>query len=198
MNKRLIGLIIIGIALTSMTLWEFWGRENFSYQDVLVLKEDKEANSIIKKEDLVLKKMESPTGSALSEKDSEWLIGMQTVQYVAKGVELHKEYFEQSQYTVGAESGKYIMSVPEEWLLSFPKTIRCGDKVSFYNGKVKILDAVVVHALDTSGQEVISKDNERFTTESVVSRIEIVSTADRLVELSSLAGSGKRFTVLYC
>lgn len=197
MNKKLAGFMVISVALISMALWEFWGRENLAYDEVLVLKDNKAANVLIEEEDLTVKKIESTSAAALKENDKEWLIGMETSQFVAKNTELRKEYFSKSEYTVGNQTGRYIMCVPEDWMLSFPKSIRRGDKVSFYNGTIKILDAVVIHAFDSSGQEVISKDKNRNTAESVVSRIEIVSTADKLVELSFLAGKGKRFAVLY-
>lgn len=197
MNRRFAGLIIISVALTSMIIWEFWGRENLSYEEVLVLKENIAANTVIKEKDLTVKKMENPSSSALSAEDLQWIVGKETVQYIAKGAELHKEFFCESRYAIGKEKGKYVLCVPEDWMLSFPKSIRRGDEVSFFNGKVKILDAVVVHSFDASGREVVSIDHERFNSEGTVNRIEIVSTADKLVELSNLAGTGKRFTVLY-
>lgn len=63
--------------------------------------------------------------------------------------------------------------------------------------KVKILTAVVVHARDSSNQEVLSDDKERFQSTGVTHNIEIIGNTAQLVELSRLAGEGKKFTVLY-
>lgn len=197
MNKKIAGLIIISVALTSMFIWEFWGRENFSYKEVLVLKADKTEGTIIGEEDLITKKIENPASNALLQKDSQWLTGMETAQYVAKGTELRKEYFTESRYNTDSEKNKHILCVPEEWVLSFPKGIRRGDKVSLFSGEKKIVEAVVIHAYDSAGQEVVSTDNDRLTSEGVVSRIEIVSSAEKLTELSAIAGKGKKLTMVY-
>ena len=197
MNKKIAGLIIISVALLSMFIWEFWGRENLSYKEVLVFREDVKAHTVISEDDLSTKRIENPAASSLTGKDMQWLIGKEMAQYVPAGSALVKEFFTESQYNTGGSKGKHILCVPEDWLLSFPRGIRRGDQVSFYNGRKKLLDAVVIHAYDSSGTEVTSKDSDRLTSEGVVSRIEIISSAEKLLELSSVAGKGKKLTVIY-
>jgi len=197
LNKRIAGLVIISVTLLSMFIWEFWGRENLSYKEVLVLKEDKPASTIIKEEDLTTKKIENPSADALKQKDAHWLLGMETAQYVPGKIELRKEFFINSQYNTADEKGRHIMCIPEDWVLSFPKGIRRGDKVSFFKGKEKLLEAVVIHAYDSAGQEVTSKDNDRLKAEGVVSRIEVVSSAEKLIELSEAISKGKKVTMIY-
>lgn len=197
MNKRIAGLIIISVALTSMFIWELWGRENLYYQEVLVLKEDKASGTIIKREDLTTAKFENPAPKVLLQNDAEGIIGMETVQFVPGKTELRKEFFCDSKYNTEDNKGRHILCITEDWVLSFPKGIRRGDEVSLYNGNKKILEAVVIHAYDSAGREVISKDGDRLISEGIVSRIEIVSSAEKLVKLSSLAGKGKKLTMLY-
>ena len=76
--------------------------------------------------------------------------------------ELRREYFQTSQFAVGQDSGKALMSLSSDWLLSFPQTLRRGDKVSIYNGTVKLMEAVTAHVKDSGGQEVLSQDSQRM------------------------------------
>ena len=50
MNKKLIGFVIIMLSLFLMGVWEFWGRENMAYEEILVLKEPLGASSLLTEE----------------------------------------------------------------------------------------------------------------------------------------------------
>lgn len=195
MNRRIIGLAMITVTLAAIGLWEFWGRENISYRQVIVLREDTKAHTVISEDDIQTKKLESPSGEALTEADAENLIGMETSQYVAADTELRREYFQTSQFAVGQDSGKALMSLPSDWLLSFPQTLRRGDKVNIYNGTVKLMEAVTAHVKDSGGQEVLSQDSQRMEASSALSHIEIIGSEEDLVELSKLASEGAKFTL---
>lgn len=196
MNRRVIGFAIITVTMITIGIWEFWGRENIAYQSVLVLKDDLPENTVVTEENFKVKKLEAPSNYALKPKDKDKLIGCETSQYVAAGTELRKEYFAQSKFIIGGDTGKKLMSLPTEWLLSFPQTLRRGDEITLYNGQVKILEAVVAHIRDSSNQEVISSDKERYDSSSTVSYIEIIAGAGELVELARLAEEGNRFALL--
>ena len=195
MNRRIIGLAMIMVTLAAIGIWEFWGRENISYRQVIVLREDTKAHTVISEDDIQTKKLESPSGEALTEADAENLIGMETSQYVAADTELRREYFQTSQFAVGQDSGKALMSLSSDWLLSFPQTLRRGDKVSIYNGTVKLMEAVTAHVKDSGGQEVLSQDSQRMEASSALSHIEIIGSEEDLVELSKLASEGAKFTL---
>ena len=195
MNRRIIGLAMITVTLAAIGIWEFWGRENISYRQVIVLREDTKAHTVISEDDIQTKKLESPSGEALTEADAENLIGMETSQYVAADTELRREYFQTSQFAVGQDSGKALMSLPSDWLLSFPQTLRRGDKVNIYNGTVKLMEAVTAHVKDSGGQEVLSQDSQRMEASSALSHIEIIGSEEDLVELSKLASEGAQFTL---
>lgn len=196
MNKRILGFAIIAVALAAIGLWELWGRENLAYQPVLVLKEDLQANTIVSADHLKIKKMESPAKNALGPEARDNIVGMKTCHYVAEGTELRQEYFCISDLAVGKDSGKSIFSVPMEWLLSCPQTLRRGDEITLYNGKVKLLEAVVIHAKDSGSQEVINGDHERLSSSGSVSQVEIIGEDTALVELAKSAAEGNRFTLL--
>ena len=195
MNRRIIGLAMITVTLAAIGIWEFWGRENISYRQVIVLREDTKAHTVISEDDIQTKKLESPSGEALTEADAENLIGMETSQYVAADTELRREYFQTSHFAVGQDSGKALMSLPSDWLLSFPQTLRRGDKVNIYNGTVKLMEAVTAHVKDSGGQEVLSQDSQRMEASSALSHIEIIGSEEDLVELSKLASEGAKFTL---
>lgn len=195
MNRRIIGLAMITVTLAAIGIWEFWGRENISYRQVIVLREDTKAHTVISEDDIQTKKLESPSGEALTEADAENLIGMETSQYVAADTELRREYFQTSQFAVGQDSGKALMSLPSDWLLPFPQTLRRGDKVNIYNGTVKLMEAVTAHVKDSGGQEVLSQDSQRMEASSALSHIEIIGSEEDLVELSKLASEGAKFTL---
>lgn len=195
MNRRIIGLAMITVTLAAIGIWEFWGRENISYRQVIVLREDTKAHTVISEDDIQTKKLESPSGEALTEAGAENLIGMETSQYVAADTELRREYFQTSQFAVGQDSGKALMSLSSDWLLSFPQTLRRGDKVSIYNGTVKLMEAVTAHVKDSGGQEVLSQDSQRMEASSALSHIEIIGSEEDLVELSKLASEGAKFTL---
>lgn len=196
MNRKTVGLAMIAVALITIIIWEFWGRENISYKSVLVLKEDKEPHTAVEEKDFEFKKIESPSEKALSAEDLELLKGQETAQYVPAGTELRKEYFELSKFTIGGESKKAIMSLSTEWLLSYPQTLRRGDEIHIYSETVKLMDGVVVHVKDSSGQEVISHDRGRLNNSAVIGHIEIVGDEDLLVEISRQAGEGNKFTLV--
>ena len=198
MNKKIAGFVIIAAALLAMGVWELWGRENFSYKEILVVRGDLPANTVVEEKDIETKKSENPPQNALRAGEEKKIIGMETAQFVAEDSPLYMEYFRQSQFATGEETEKEILSVPADWLLSLPQTIRRGDKVTFYNDKIKVMTAVVAYAKDGSNQEVLSSDKDRLNGTSTVQHIEIVGHRNDLVELSRLAGEGKKFTLTYC
>lgn len=196
MNRRVIGFAMIVITMITIGIWEFWGRETIAYKSVLMLKEDLPANTVVSEEDFKIRKVESPSQYALSPKDKENLIGCETSQYVAADAELRKEYFCESKFTVGGDTGRSVMYLPMEWLLSCPQTLRRGDEITIYNNKVKVLEAVVGYVKDSGNQEVKSLDRDRLDSSAIVSHVEIIAGDDELVELARLAAEGNRFALL--
>lgn len=196
MNKRIVGFVIIVVTLVSVGIWEFWGRETVAYKNILVLKEDLAAGTLLSENDFELKKVESPPSEALKGEDIKELINMQTAQYVAAGTELRREYFTESKFSIGKDTGKGLMSVSTDWLLSYPQTMRRGDKITFYNGTVKLMDGVVAHAKDSGGNEVTFDGENRLNSSGMISHFEVVGTINNLIDISNLANTGVKFTVV--
>lgn len=98
---------------------------------------------------------------------------------------------------MGPEEGKYILSVPAQWLKAFPQTLKRGDRAFFYCGGEPVTDAVVAYVRDGTNQEVHYGDDERLTSSSSVSLIEIVVDEKQAALLGRLAEKGNKFVILY-
>ncbi|MBQ8563737.1 MAG: SAF domain-containing protein [Firmicutes bacterium] len=197
MRQKVIGMLLIVVSLGTLGFWEFWGRENLSYAKVLVLSQDTARNTLIEKNMLEVRRMDEPEGPVLREEDAARLIGLETAQYVPAGTPLYGEYFQDPALAVGGETGQYILSIPNQWLMSFPQTLRRGDEVSFYCEGKLVTSALVAYVRDSSNQEVISDDDARLQASAPVSLVEVVVTEEKALKLGKLGDEGKRFVLLY-
>ena len=98
---------------------------------------------------------------------------------------------------MGGTSGQYVLSIPNQWLLSYPQTLRRGDTVRFYCEEEIVLSAVVAYARDSSNQEVISADDERLKASAPVSLVEVIVDEEKAMKLGKLGEAGKKFVLLY-
>lgn len=197
MKQKTVGIVLILVSLSVLGFWEFWGRENLSYEQVLVLKADTPKNTCIEKSMLEVCRMDLPAEGILYGEDAVKLIGMETVQFLPAGTPLYAEYFQEPALAVGGETGKYILSIPGQWLMSYPQTLRRGDEVSFYCDGKLVVTALVAYARDSSNQEVISEDDARLQASAPVSLVEVVVDESQALKLGKLADKGKRFVLLY-
>ncbi len=197
MKQKAAGILLIVISLGVLGFWEFWGRENLAYERILVLRQDIPENTEIVRSLLEVKRMDNPGDHVLQEKDAAALIGLESAQFIPAGSPLHREFFQDPALATGGSTGQYILSIPSEWLISFPQTLRRGDEVSFYYGEKKVVSVRVAHVRDSSNQEVVSADDARLEATAPASQLEVVVTEAEAVKLTELAGKGKCFMVLY-
>ncbi|MCI6853980.1 MAG: hypothetical protein MR908_01415 [Firmicutes bacterium] len=197
MKKRIAGIVLIVLSVGALGFWELWGRENITYDRVLVLKESLPKNTLITADMLRERKVEKAGEGAIRTEQRNEIVGLETGQFIPAGTELYKEYFQESIFSVGEEQGKYILSVPAQWLKAFPQTLRRGDRAFFYCGGEPVTDAVVAYVRDGTNQEVYYGDDERLTSSSSVSLIEIVVDKEQASLLGKLAEKGNKFVVLY-
>lgn len=189
--------MLIVLSVGALGFWELWGRENITYDRVLVLKESLPKNTLITADMLRERKVEKAGEGAIRTEQRNEIVGLETGQFIPAGTELYKEYFQESIFSVGEEQGKYILSVPAQWLKAFPQTLRRGDRAFFYCGGEPVTDAVVAYVRDGTNQEVYYGDDERLTSSSSVSLIEIVVDKEQASLLGKLAEKGNKFVVLY-
>lgn len=197
MKQKVTGLLLIVASLGALGFWEFWGREHLSYEAVLVLGQDTARNTTIESSMLEIRMMEKPDQDVLREEDAKQILGLETAQYVPSGTPLYREYFQDPAMAVGGETGQYILSIPDEWLMSYPQTLRRGDEVSFYCEGKLVTSALVAYARDSSNREVVSGDDTRLEASAAVSLVEIVVNEEKALMLGRLADQGKRFVLLY-
>lgn len=196
MNKKIIGIAIVAVALVAMGVWEFWGRAAVTTEEILVLREPLAANVVLKKEDFKLKKVEAPSKNALRAADINGIIGLRTAQYVAEDTELRREYFAQSDYIIGEDTGKALMSLSTDWLISYPKTMARGDRLTLYDGKTKVGDVVVAHVRDSGNNEVVFGGRDRESATGVIINIDVISDVATLLGIAELAKAGSKFALI--
>ena len=197
MKRRIAGIVLVMFSVGALGFWELWGRENITYDRVLVLKEALPKNTLITADMLRVKKVDRAGEGALMEGEKSELVGLETTQFVPAGTELYREYFQESIFSVGEEQGRYILSIPAQWLKAFPQTLRRGDRAFFYCGGEPVTDAVVAYVRDGTNQEVYYGDDERLTSSSSVSLIEVVVDREQAALLGKLAEKGNKFVLLY-
>ncbi len=197
MRKKVIGLALIFVSLATLGFWELWGRENMTYEEILVFSNDVAKGTVITADMIKTKRVEDPDENAMRTKDWEGIVGLEAIQYVPKGTALYEEFFQDQAFSVGDEKGQYILSIPNEWLKSYPQTLRRGDKVYFYCDGEIVTWALVAYAKDSSNQEVNDLDDERLNATATVSLVEIIVDEEKALSLGRLADEGKRFVLLY-
>lgn len=197
MKQKTAGILLIVISLGALGFWEFWGRENLAYEPVLVLRQDISENTQIIRSLLEVKRIENAGDHVLRESDAASVLGMEAAQYIPAGTPLHREFFQDPALSTGGSTGQYILSIPAEWLISFPQTLRRGDEVSFYYGEKKLVTVKTAHVRDSSNQEVVSEDDARLQATAPASQLEVIITEADALKLTELAERGKRFMVLY-
>ncbi len=197
MKKRIAGIVMVLLSLGALGFWELWGRENITYDRILVLKESQPKNTLITWEMVEERRIEKAGKNAVLSQDGQQIIGLETTQYIPSGAELHMEYFQESKFAVGDEQGKFILSIPQQWLMSYPQTLRRGDRAFFYCGGEIVTDAVVIYVRDSANQEIYYGEEERFSASAQVSLIEVIVTKEQAELMGKLADKGNKFVILY-
>ncbi len=197
MKKRICGILMIVLSLGALGFWELWGRENLSYRKIAVLRESCEAHTLITEDMLKPQKVERVTKGAILWSKADEITGLETKQYVAGELELHREYFGDPQLRIGKTFDRYVLMIPDTWIMSMPESIRRGDTAFFYLGEKLICETPVVHVKDSYGQEITDSSGNRFYPSGTIKTVEIIVSSAQMEELDRLANKGNRFTVTY-
>ena len=187
---------MIVLSLSLMGVWEFWGREELAYEDILVLRKPLEAGTILSEDSFSVKKADSPSKEALRPGDRSELVGLATSQYVADDLELRREYFTPVEYRVGGDTGRGIMALSMDWLLSYPQTLRRGDKVELYKESKKLGECVVAHVRDSANNEIVFSPGDRSSSTGTALYVEVIGEIGTLVGISKEAAKGNRFSLI--
>lgn len=196
-RKKYIGLVLIVFSVLLFVFWEAKGREMINTEEILVFKENVDKNQIIEKEMFDIRNVNWAADEAIRACDMDLLIGMETTGFIHRNAPLFKEYFDKAGLIPNGEMNEYVMAVPNNWILSYPQSLRRGDLAFFYCDGELITKSRVAYAKDCSNKEVVSVDYKRLEGSSNISLVEIILNkvqADRLYEL---ANKGNRFVIMY-
>ena len=153
-GKRIFGLLLICISVLGIIGWENWGKDQFLYDEVLVLRENAEKGTIITEDMVDVRTMEEDEPClAFSEKEK--IIGMQAAAFIHKGVPLFAEYFQQPGLAPDETKNLYGMCLPAEWIASRPGALSRGDRVLLFFGKELITEADVAEVTKDGAVEII-------------------------------------------
>lgn len=171
--------MLILVSIAALLTWEKWGKNRFLYEEVLVLSQNVEKGTIITEEMVTTQNLDIDEDDHLKKKDQKKIIGREAAFFVHKGTPLFKEYFADPGLSADKEQDRYILSIPADWLLSAPSSIRRGDRAYFYIGGRFVTSALLSFA-DEEGK-----------------KYEIVVSARQAEALSKLAGRGDKLVMTY-
>ncbi len=218
--KVIIGILIIVIAIAGLYVWEAFGEKAFMYTEVVVLSEDITKHKTV--EANMLTTIKVPVDSVVkgAVTNPKAIVGKESQVFIPKNMQLVKQFFEEDDFLL--KDDEFVLSVPSEWIISYPQALRRGDKVYFspiivadmgaYEVDAEMympvtsdfvpinnmVSATVYYAKDSTNREVKDESAEpRLDGSGNVSNIEIVVTNAQYQELYSKYTSGYRFVLLY-
>jgi len=216
----ILGIILMLATLAMIYFWETKGRERFLYTEVVVLNQSVEAETAIEPDmiDLIKVNPDKLMEGALVKKDE--VIGKYSAHYIPKFSQLSLTYFKDESVDTEKED-QYIFTVPADWIITFPNSLRRGDTVYFYPVKAasenedenrsfnslssikvteegELVRSKVAYLKDSGNREVVNTEGEdRYDASANISSIEIITSYEDMSYLENLAESGWKFIILY-
>ena len=203
--------------------WETSGREKYLYKEVVVLTQNVEENTQIDPEMLTLAKINPDDFIEGAVVKKEVVAGKYSAQFIAKNSQISLAYLKDSAEEVIKEDF-YIFSIPPDWVITFPNSLRRGDIIYFYPVKIDIEEveqgktinnidnlkiteksnlpeSEVAYLKDSGNREVVDTDDSaskpRYDGSANISNIEIITNYEDVSRLQDLADSGYKFIILY-
>lgn len=212
----MLGIVFIVAAVGAVVYWEVYGRETFTYQEVLVLRESVGKNTIITEEMLTWTKREegSLIGGAVF--DPQLLIGKESKHFIPANEQLLDVYFDEP--SLVKDDDEFTFKIPDDWLEDIPQSLRRGDTVFVYpinvyetvDGVVEtykgiqgqpISELTVAYVKDSANREVQNLEDieteERLTGSSTVSMVEVIVTMEDVKKMEAFVDAGYEFVLLY-
>ena len=212
--KRILGVILLLVLLCGVYYWEFYGgRESLLYVDVLVANQSIPKGTIINSSMISKVKMDSKhvVESEINNKDD--IIGKETVIKIPYNAQISNEYIKDD--SLLADEDEYIFSIPNEWLKSFPQTIRRRDLILLYpvyedeslkdnteklNNETDMnFEAVVAYVKDRANREVVDTDtqNTRMNASSNIASVELLISKDSINKMYEFINQNYKFVMIY-
>lgn len=213
-TRGIIGILLIVVAIGGIILWEYGGREEFTYKDVLVLNKDVPAGTTISMDQLGTMRVDQSAllpGRVTNPQD---IVGKQTITFIPKGLQLSSKFFADQNLVI--QDGYYVFSLPEDWIYSCPQTLRRGDTVYFYpyfpvssqgespqrleaqtTPDTALLQEKVIYVKDNANREVVDVTPDRMDGSAVLAKVEILIDDKGYQTLKTYADQGYKFILMY-
>jgi len=129
-----LAVVLILAAISLVYFWETRGREHFLYREVTVMAHSVEAGTIITADMLDVKSIDKGTiiEGAIVDKSS--IIGKKAAHFIPGYSQLSQTYFEDENIVL--KTDEYIFTIPEDWIITIPNSLRSGDIIYFYPVKI--------------------------------------------------------------
>ena len=167
--KPIIGIFLIIMSVFGLVIWEKWGKDTLLYDDALVFRKNVTAGTVIT-EDLLTFKRISIEEDYIPFRERKKILGYEADGFIHKGVPVFEEYFRSPVLSASEERGDYILSIPQEWIISVPESLSKGDKLSFFFEDNLMTSAYVVSMVQGELVEVIVNRNQAERITEIMSR----------------------------
>ena len=216
----ILGLVLMIASIITICWWETSGRAQLLYSEVLVLNQSVEADATITEDMLEVIKIDPSIFIEGAVVDKEKVIGKTTTQYIPKYSQLNLEYFKGKKLEASKED-QYIFTVPADWIITFPNSLRRGDIIYFYPVKIEdekgeesnsfnisssikvtkesdLVKSEVAYLKDSGNREVVDTvGKERYDASANITSIEIITNWKDFSYLQGLAYKNYKFIILY-
>ncbi len=201
-RKKGVSWVVVVLVIVLFVAWELFVRTEILYDEALVLKENIAKGTVVTEEMVTSKKLQGLPNGAIKPSDLNDIIGKETIQFVASDTFLLSEYFISKEISPVESNGLKNFAIPENWMESYPETIRRGDMIYLYaigasDIEKAVVSAKVAHVKDSSNNEISAGGNERKDASNNVSSIEVVLEEAEIIRLTKLVEGGTKFLVSY-
>lgn len=217
---KLLNNVIIGVVCIAPAAMLFYNDymsadRQVTYVNTVVLNNTINETDIIEPSDLsvISKDYREVEGIPNIITNPEDIIGKAATQKILKNTPLVEEFFEESKFSLA--NGEVIVTIPNDWIIEFPQSIRRGDTVHFYavqtddanmlfdssknlsKGKF-VQSAVVMYSKDSNAREVVNTGSvDRYVNSSVISEISVKLSESDLFNLEKYIRDGYKFVIGY-
>lgn len=212
--SRIIGTMLIVASLTSIFYWETMGRENYAYNDMVVLNTNVEEGVIIT-DDMVTTIKSDIKGDideiVLSKSD---IVNKISLNYIPKNTPIVERYFKERDLVLSNE--EYIFKIPDDWIISYPSSLRRGDSAFFYpisdedssnldfdfetveeEEEQKIIEVKIAYVKDSTNKEVKTIGDNRLDATSNIDSLEIATDIETFEMIEKLREENNKFVIFY-
>ena len=216
----ILGVVLMIASVVTISWWETSGRAQLLYSEVVVLNQSVEADTTITEDMLEVIKIDPGIFIEGAVVDKEKVIGKTTTQYIPKYSQLNLEYFT-GEKLESAKEDQYIFTIPADWIITFPNSLRRGDIIYFYPVKIEdekgeesksfnisssikvtkesdLVKSEVAYLKDSGNREVVDTvGEERYDASANIASIEIITNWKDFSYLQGLAYKNYKFIILY-